>query len=74
MPLAEPAEGTSGVAPTMVFTAPRAATEAMAHLSTAPTGEAVIISSPMARRLTAGMRCSSTIRRAPGSLIQWKWR
>jgi hypothetical protein len=74
MPVAEPLVGTKGVAPTMVFTAPRAATEAMANFSTAPTGEAVIISSPTATRFTAGMRCSNTMRRAPGSFIQWKWR
>jgi hypothetical protein len=74
MPVAEPEEGTSGVAPTTVLTAPSAATVATTDLSSAPMGDAIAISSAIATVLSTGIRWSSAMSNAPGRLIQCKRR
>src|ERR1051326_7445192 len=50
---------TSWVAPASEFTAPRETSAAAADFSTAPTGEAMTISSATAATRTTGVRCSS---------------
>src|SRR6478609_7083109 len=69
MPDAVPEVGTKGVAPAMVLPAPRAATAA-ADLSRAPIGEPTMTCSTATVTFMAGVRCSSTINRAPGARSQ----
>jgi len=62
--------GTTVVAPTREFMAPRDAAAAIEERRTAPTGEDATISSATSTMCRAGVRCRRASRVAPGKLSQ----
>ena len=73
-PVAAPDDTESVVAPASECSAPRDAAVATAARSTAPTGEARVISPAVDATRRTGVRCKSAIRNAPGRWSQCRRR
>jgi hypothetical protein len=70
VPVADPVEGASGVAPAREFIAPREAAMAANDFNTVPMGDSITHSSTLAMTCGAGVRCNNAIKDNVGRLIR----